>query len=749
MELNDQRKSRWSALRELSAELKGALEKAPSALSSERIIDILKELQDYQEELEQADHNLHSIINELQTSHKRYSDLYDNAPACYLTLNNENMILEVNTAACTLFGLEKRQLLGRMITDFILPDAQSVFASHLNAHKNATGKLSCELSMHNGDGRVFMAQLTSSVLPFGHDRDIQTWAILTDISQRKQDELALQNYAYGQRELNALLQLAVKDISAGDLYQRFLEEVLSFARIGSEQQGLLFLLEKDHLVLKAHKNIARDQLEQCAKIPPGTCLCGQAVAEKKLLFGKSTEREELHFFTQSQPHTHYCVPILTPAGEAIGCLTLHFPENSEYSVLVEEILVASTQVIASIISRKKTEEKLTEGRELLASIYAAADSVGFIVIEFEDDDAKIIRYSPGAQEMFGYREEDVVGQPLSLLFRDQDRPDLLRRIARVRRGIKVQSAEGIMRRNGGGEFPVNASITPLAGSGGQIPRALVVYNDISKLKMIQHELELANAALEQRVIERTQDLQMAQQQVLHAEKLAAIGQLSASIAHEFNNPLQSVMSVLKGVSQRAVLEAEDAELVESAQKECSRMAHLIHDLQDFNRPSSGKRSWMNMHQIIDSLLLLCKSDFRKKNIEIIRHYSDNLPAISAISDQIRQVILNILNNAIDACGPPGCVIAVQTGTVPGGIEFTISDNGCGIEPEHVPRIFEPFFTTKSAARGTGLGLSVCDGIIKKHHGSIKVESRPGQGTSFIVTLPVEGRRDGSFTSAAG
>ena len=749
MELNDQRKSRWSALRELSAELKGALEKAPSALSSERIIDILKQLQDYQEELEQADHNLHSIINELQTSHKRYSDLYDNAPACYLTLNNENMILEVNTAACALFGLEKRQLLGRMITDFILPDAQSVFASHLNAHKNATGKLSCELSMHNGDGRVFMAQLTSSVLPFGHDRDIQTWAILTDISQRKQDELALQNYAYGQRELNALLQLAVKDISAGDLYQRFLEEVLSFARIGSEQQGLLFLLEKDHLVLKAHKNIARDQLEQCAKIPLGTCLCGQAVAEKKLLFGKSTEREDLHFSTQSQPHTHYCVPILTPAGEAIGCLTLHFPENSEYSVLVEEILVASTQVIASIISRKKTEEKLTEGRELLASIYAAADSVGFIVIEFEDDDAKIIRYSPGAQEMFGYREEDVVGQPLSLLFRDQDRPDLLRRIARLRRGIKVQSAEGIMRRNGGGEFPVNASITPLAGSGGQIPRAIAVYNDISKLKMIQYELELANAALEQRVIERTQDLQMAQQQVLHAEKLAAIGQLSASIAHEFNNPLQSVMSVLKGVSQRAVLEAEDAELVESAQKECSRMAHLIHDLQDFNRPSSGKRSWMNMHQIIDSLLLLCKSDFRKKNIEIIRHYSDNLPAISAISDQIRQVILNILNNAIDACGPPGCVIAVQTGTVPGGIEFTISDNGCGIEPEHVPRIFEPFFTTKSAARGTGLGLSVCDGIIKKHHGSIKVESRPGQGTSFIVTLPVEGRRDGSFTSAAG
>lgn len=739
MDSQQQRESRWAALRELSAELQATFAEAPRNLSSETFIHMLEQLQGYQQELKQTDDSLHSIITELETSHKRYSDLYEHAPASYLTLSHENMILEANVAACKLFGMRKRQLLGRMVTDFISADTRSVFARHMISQKGTTGELSCELKMHSCDGRVFETQLTSVVQPHGGDGDFHVWAILTDISQSKQDALTMQKYAQGQRELNKLLQLAIEDISTGDLYQRFLEEVLSFNRLGSKQQGLLFLVENNSLVLKAHKNIAQAQLEKCAKIELGSCLCGKAVAEKQVVFAPSRHPDHECFSNQSQPHVHYCVPILTSAMEAIGCLVLHFRKNTEHRAEVEDILVASAQVMASIIRRKRTEEKLHERRELLASIYSAAVSIGLIVTELEEDDARIIRFSPGAEKMFGYREEEVLGKSMRILFRDEDQGKLSKRLAELRRGVKVQSIDRIMRRKNGRDFPVDASLTPLTSSGGRTLRALGVYNDISKLKKVQQELEQANTALEIRVEDRTRDLQLAQRQVLHAEKLAAIGQLSASIAHEFNNPLQSVMSVLTGVSRRAELEQEDAELVDSALAECSRMAHLIRDLQDFNRPSSGRQSWVNLHQVVDSLLLLCKSDFRKKNIELVRNYSDDLPAISVVSDQIRQVILNLLNNAIDACDQ-GRVISVETRTAPAGVQLTISDNGCGIEPEHLAKIFEPFFTTKSDTQGTGLGLSVCYGIVKNHHGSIDVESRPGEGTSFTVTLPVKGRK---------
>ena len=154
----------------------------------------------------------------------------------------------------------------------------------------------------------------------------------------------------------------------------------------------------------------------------------------------------------------------------------------------------------------------------------------------------------------------------------------------LRLGREVRSTDRIMRRKNGKDFPVVVSLTPLSDNGGMISRVLGVYNDISELKKSQQNLEEANSALEKRIIERTRELQFAQQQVLHVEKLAAIGQLSASIAHEFNNPLQSVMSVLKGIAKRAVVEKEDSDLIQSALGECSRMAHLIKDLQDLTDP---------------------------------------------------------------------------------------------------------------------------------------------------------------------
>ncbi len=263
-----------------------------------------------------------------------------------------------------------------------------------------------------------------------------------------------------------------------------------------------------------------------------------------------------------------------------------------------------------------------------------------------------------------------------------------------------------------------------------------------KRKRAEDALQTLNADLEKRVEQRTLELQETQQQYLHAEKLSAIGRLSASIAHEFNNPLQGIMAVLKGLRKRAILEDEDRELLEAAIDESTRMKNLIRSLQEFNRPSSCHKVLMDVQTSIDSLLLLYKSDFKNKRISVQQNHNKGLPPIMAIPDQIKQVFLNLLNNAADACLLPGGIITINTWQENGRIAISIKDSGVGIQPEHMDLIFQPFYTTKPEVKGTGLGLSVCHGIVKNHQGEIRVESLPGQGAIFTVLLPVQGGERG-------
>ncbi len=285
------------------------------------------------------------------------------------------------------------------------------------------------------------------------------------------------------------------------------------------------------------------------------------------------------------------------------------------------------------------------------------------------------------------------------------------------------------------------NLSPLKGDKGEIIGYIATLTDITVRKEFKEKLLVLNAYLEQRVEQRTQELQEAQSQYLHAEKLSAIGKLSASIAHEFNNPLQGVMSILKGLKKRAILEEEDKELLDAAIAESERMKNLIRSLQDFSRPSPGKKVVMDVHASIDSLLLLYKNDFKRKKIDTVLNYAEQLPPILAIPDQIKQVFLNLLNNAADACLQSGGVITISTWREDKIIAIAIKDNGVGIKPDQMDLIFQPFYTTKPEVKGTGLGLSVCHGIAHSHQGEILVESQPGEGSTFIVRLPVSGEND--------
>lgn len=249
----------------------------------------------------------------------------------------------------------------------------------------------------------------------------------------------------------------------------------------------------------------------------------------------------------------------------------------------------------------------------------------------------------------------------------------------------------------------------------------------------QKQLQDVNEELERRVEKRTRELQETQAQCLHVEKLSAICKISAAFAHEFNNPLQTVMTILHTFKKWGEL---DRVYLDMAIGESCRMKNLISSLQDFSRPSAGNKIPMDVHASIDSVLMLCQSDFKQKKISTAQNYDEKLPRIMAIPDQIKHVLLNLLSNAAEACVPDGGEITISTWQEEQKVAVAIQDTGVGIHPEKLSLIFQPFYSTKPGVKGTGLGLSICHGIIKAHNGEIRAESQPGKGSTFTVLLPI-------------
>ncbi|MBI4390083.1 MAG: CHASE domain-containing protein [Nitrospinae bacterium] len=252
------------------------------------------------------------------------------------------------------------------------------------------------------------------------------------------------------------------------------------------------------------------------------------------------------------------------------------------------------------------------------------------------------------------------------------------------------------------------------------------------------ELFQVNEKLQVEIEERKKNeesLANAQKLLLHAEKLSALGKLAGSIAHEFNNPIYGVRNVLEQTGEVKDLDGEHKNLLKLAVKECDRMAGLIRQLQFFYRPSMESHAFLDVNRLVGEVAALAHAKLKAREIVLEKRFTEGLPRIKAIEDQIKQVVLNLVQNAEEAIGEKGGKITLTTDTADGCVRISVQDTGIGIPPNQMESIFDPFFTTKPAVKGTGLGLSVSYGIVKNHRGDIQALSAPGEGSTFIVTLP--------------
>lgn len=397
-------------------------------------------------------------------------------------------------------------------------------------------------------------------------------------------------------------------------------------------------------------------------------------------------------------------------------------------------------------------------------------------------DGWLLSCNPAAAAILGY------GSPEELLLSISDigrqlyvQPSQRREMyLRLERGEPVDKVEVEFYRKDHSRQWVLVSIRPVRDAEGKILYVDGMVLDIAERKRAEQALQNLNEELEQRVAERTgeletalQELKDAQSRVLQQEKMASIGQLAAGVAHEINNPMGFIISNLNTLktyvdkltgfldrqaagietladqadnreipaelaNQRQSLKldyirADLGDLIGESLEGAERVKTIVQNLKNFSRLEASEQQLADINEGLESTINIVWNEIKYK-AELVRKFGE-IPRINCHLGQLNQVFLNLLVNAAQAMDDRG-QITVATACEDGQVVITIADTGAGIPPDKLGRIFEPFFTTKEVGQGTGLGLSIAYDIIQNHQGSIKVESEVGRGTTFIIHLPV-------------
>jgi len=249
----------------------------------------------------------------------------------------------------------------------------------------------------------------------------------------------------------------------------------------------------------------------------------------------------------------------------------------------------------------------------------------------------------------------------------------------------------------------------------------------------QASVGLENARLYLDLRDYIKRIEQSQAALIQAEKLASTGRMTASIAHEINNPLQAVQNCLHLAARPDIPDDMRQKYFEMTQSELDRLMSTVQRMLDFYRPNVAKNK-VNLIDVLETVLQLLSAQLQERHIRVTTSWPSDIPEVTVVGSQIQQVFINLFLNARDAM-PSGGELTIRTAMNETMVIVDISDTGTGIPEQNIKRIFDPFFTTKEIGRGTGLGLAVTYGIIQEHGGRIFVDSSSGRGTHFRVKLP--------------
>lgn len=337
-------------------------------------------------------------------------------------------------------------------------------------------------------------------------------------------------------------------------------------------------------------------------------------------------------------------------------------------------------------------------------------------IQITNTEGKIIYANPAYVNISGYSKEELLGRNPSILNSGKHSRDFWKRVwSQILTGQQWVGQIQNKRKNGE-LFYTELVISPIIDEDKKVIGFLGAHRDITEQKILE-------------------------QQIVRSQKMETFGTLAAGIAHEVGNPLTSISSIVQ-ILHRSTNDDFTKDKLELVKNQINRITKIIRELVDFSRPSPHIVQDIEVNAVIKEALNIVQYGKKVRSITFTTDLQDHLPAVTVVSDQLVQVFLNILMNAVDACEKKPSAISVTSQLKNDRVEVTMSDTGEGITEEHLQKIFDPFFTTKEAGKGTGLGLWVSLGIIKNFGGDIRVESEVDKGTTFTVTLPTKGTKNG-------
>lgn len=358
-------------------------------------------------------------------------------------------------------------------------------------------------------------------------------------------------------------------------------------------------------------------------------------------------------------------------------------------------------VFRDITRLRRAELELKEAQQFAASLIE--HSLDMIIAV--DQQRRIIEFNPAAERAFGYRRAEVLGQDISMLYATPQESERVRQLAR-QEGTGV--IEAWNRRKNGQVFPVLLAISPLKNAEGKVIGTMGVSRDITALRR-------------------------AEEQRIRNERLVALGQMAAALAHEINNPLQAIRSTLDLILDFPLPERERAENLEIIRQEIERLGQVTERVLRFSRPTPATRRMISICDLIHQTLILADKHLQHSHIQVTCELDDTSPTLLA-PEQMTQVFLNLILNAIEATGEGG-KLDITARTENGYIVITFSNDGPTLSPEELTHLFEPFFTTKPD--GTGLGLHICQTIVQQHNGTISAENiGTERGVRFTIRLPL-------------
>jgi len=345
-----------------------------------------------------------------------------------------------------------------------------------------------------------------------------------------------------------------------------------------------------------------------------------------------------------------------------------------------------------------------------------------------------------------YKREEVIGKKCHEIFQMTEHPcssaDLLCPLSEVIKN-KNSCRREITRVNSKGEKrSTEVSIFPIWEKNGKISRFIEISRDVTARKQQEEQI---TRRLEQMVEERTKEIREIHGKMLHQDKMASLGKLSASVVHEINNPITGILNLLmliKRISEEEEIDPKGLKqfkrYIDLMESETKRISKIVSNLLAFSRQAKTEFSLVDLNALVDKTLFLNSNLMKIHSVKVERDFQRDLPKIVASEDQLQPVVMNMISNAVEAMeAKGGGTIMVGTRLAGEKVILSFGDTGMGIESSSISKVFEPFFTTKKKGKGVGLGLSVVYGIIQDHGGSIQVKSRKDKGTVFTIELPLE------------